>query len=158
MHGGSVNDAQPTIIFSSLSKICRRNAKNIILHEGIAVDPRGIGMEYYSTGSDFFAGPNGLGEDLDFVISDSLPDLLTNLPSSSKRSFKSSSSSNRSTPTQEGTPRQQMTPYKVNSSLISVRSTSCTLGGLVSIDGKLYGLTVAYAFERDGILNNFGTL
>ena len=30
MFGGSIDDAQPTVIFSSSSEICRRNAKNII--------------------------------------------------------------------------------------------------------------------------------
>lgn len=158
MHGRSVNDAQPTIIFSSLSKICRRNAKGIIANEDIAVDPRGIGMEYYSTGPDFFAGPQGLGAGADGETSELVPDLLTNLTFSSNRSLKSSSSSNQSNPSQEGTLRHQSTTCKVNGNLISVQSTSCTLGGLVSIDGELYGLTVAHAFERDGILNSLGTL
>lgn len=158
MHGRSVNDAQPTIIFSSVSKICRRNAKSIIANEDIAVDPRGIGMEYYSTGPDFFGGPRDLEAGMGGERSELFPDLLTNLPSSSKPSFKSSSSSNQSIPRREGIAGHQSTTCKVNGSLISVQSTSCTLGGLVSIDGELYGLTVAHAFERDGILKCLSTL
>jgi len=158
MHGRSVNDAQPSIIFSSLSKICRRNARNIIAHEDIAVDPRGIGMEYYSAGPDFFAGSQDLGANTDLDISDLFPDRSANSLRSSRFSFKSLSNSNKSSPSQGGTPRHQSTTCKVNGSLISVQSTSCTLGGLVSIDGELYGLTVAHAFERDGILNSLGTL
>ncbi len=157
MHGLSLNDAQPAVIFCSPSRICRRNAENIIVNEDIAVDSRGIGMEYYNTGPDFFAsdygdvelGTLGTGEEESRMF----PELLTNLPSSSRYSFKSSSSSNRNTPSQEGTSRQQSTACTVNGSLISVQSTNCTLGGLISIDGELYGLTVAHAFERDGILN-----
>jgi hypothetical protein len=149
MHGRSVSDAQPTIIFSSSSKICRRNAKNIIANEDIAVDPRGIGMEYYSTGPSLFASLAGV---IDIELAG--PYLLTDLPSSSKRSSKSSSSSNRSVHSQERTSREQPTACSVNGSLISVQSTSCTLGGLVSIDGELYGLTVAHAFEGDGIQNS----
>jgi hypothetical protein len=159
MHGRSVNDAQPAVIFCSPSKICQRNAENIIKNEEISVDPRGIGMEYYSAGPDFFASDS---QNIDLVRagegSGTLPDPLTGSPSSPKRPFKSISSSYPSTSSQEGTSGQQPIACRANGTLILVQSTSCTLGGVISIDGELYGLTVARAFERDGMLNGLRIL
>jgi hypothetical protein len=113
MHGRSVHDAQPAVIFCSLSKICRRNAQKIIASEDIAVDPRGIGMEYYRTGPDFFASS---ADDVGLALGEEGPGMfqhcLTDLHSPSRRPFKSSSSSHRSTLNHEGISRQQRTTGK----------------------------------------------
>ena len=107
-------------------------------------------MEYYSSGPDFFSG---YGEvDLE-AGSGTLSGPLVDLPSSSKRSFMSSSSSHRGIRSQEGRSRQHPAASRINGSLISVQSTTCTMGGVISIGGELYGLTVAHAFEKEGIPN-----
>jgi hypothetical protein len=72
MHGSNIKKAQPTIICSSKNPVLRANAARIIESEGIEVDNRGIGLEFYKDGPVFSAGsssniaswPNSLSNSL----------------------------------------------------------------------------------------------
>ncbi|KAE9365459.1 hypothetical protein N431DRAFT_353051 [Stipitochalara longipes BDJ] len=147
MYGHSIQDAQPTIIFSSSSKMCLRNAKRIIHEENIQVDPRGIGIEYYENGPVLFQA---------FGSTDSL-DLKAGLTSISSPN---GSSPNEKTSNvggklpaylnedHESSPNRVPKPA-INAALASIGQVSCTIGGIILVNGELYGLTVAHAFERE---------
>lgn len=140
MHGKSVDDAQPTIVFSSLSKVCRRNARNIILDENIKVDPRGIGMGYYTTGPEFFAGE----------VANRRRDGRTTPPQPRLKASSQSTSANRQTGAlfeafRDDSPDPEF-PEVVGSS-VRIGAKDCSMGGIIAIEGKLYTLTVAHVFE-----------
>ena len=113
MYGRDVNDAQPTIIFDSKSKVYRRNARRILNDAAIEVDARGIGLQFYKRGPVLSA-------------SQETGDSLAKEP-------ECSSSKN-------------ISQYATGAS-ITIESTTCTMGGLISINGKLFGLTVGHAFN-----------
>jgi hypothetical protein len=46
----------------------------------------------------------------------------------------------------EGSSSKDISQYNTGAS-VSIESTTCTMGGLISIDGKLFGLTVGHAFN-----------
>ncbi|KAL3422643.1 hypothetical protein PVAG01_06799 [Phlyctema vagabunda] len=141
MFGLSVEDAQPTVVFSSDSEKCRQNAKNIITDKGILVDPRGIGMEYYGRGPQFYTGTetgNYRGQ-----TGDSDPKMLD------KKQPPHSSSDNRmqdvaSSPSVVAVP---FSKQAINKELVMIGRVNCTIGGIIAIDDQLFGLTVAHAFE-----------
>jgi len=146
MYGRSINDAQPTIIFSSSSKVIRQNAKQIIRDENIHVDPRGIGIEYYETGPEFMAGTVDLEAGCQTIPPFDLSFLKAKGSVGHQRvpSYSSNQHAN-----------MQKTPPKPNVSgaLACVGSVSCTVGGVLVIKQELYCLTVAHAFETDsGVL------
>lgn len=155
MYGRSIQDAQPTIIFSSSSKICRRNAKRIIQEENIQVDPRGIGIEYYENGPEFLAG---------FFDSSDLEAGCQPIPPPKCKSAQEKTvnfggnlpaySNNHHT----GSPDRIPKPA-INAALVHVGQVSCTMGGVLVVNGELYGLTVAHAFEgeRETIAETQGT-
>jgi len=140
MHGRSINDAQPTVIFSSSSKVCRKNAKRIIREENIQVDPRGIGVEYYGAGPKFLGGP-------------------LNLQTHQMSSVLSFAESGKSSPGSEGvnpisSADQQLQPtspklnFAINGTSVDVGGSSCTIGGILGVDNKAVALTVAHVFEK----------
>jgi len=142
MYGRSIQDAQPTIIFSSSSKICRRNAKRIIQEEDIQVDPRGIGIEYYENGPGFSAGPF---DSLDLEAGCPTPPSKSKLPqekavTSAGNLLAYSNNHRESSPTRNAKPA-------INAALVHVGDVSCTMGGVLVVDGELYVLTVAHAFD-----------
>jgi hypothetical protein len=53
MYKTFIKNAQPIILFCSLSKKCRSNAAKIIECEEIEVDFPGVGLEFYKTGPVF---------------------------------------------------------------------------------------------------------
>ncbi|RDW63328.1 hypothetical protein BP6252_10873 [Coleophoma cylindrospora] len=121
MHGRSLDNAQPTIVLGVTSDKFRRNAKRIFTDHEFRLDPRGIAVEYYHKGLDFCSGSPEHGQ-----ASTAVPTVA------------SLSSWN------QGLPR-------INGASIRVGSVSCTLGGLIAVDGEIFGLTVAHAFERGDI-------
>ena len=146
MHGRSIKDAQPTIIFTSSSKICRRNAKRIIQEEKFEVDPRGIGIEYYENGPEFQAGSS------DWEAG------CQSIPHSNNKSHqeKAADDFDQVSPIYSNTHHLQpglanwsskRTKAAVNAALVQVGEVSCTMGGLLTINGEPFGLTVAHAFE-----------
>lgn len=138
MHGRSVSDAQPTIVLSPQSSIFRRNAKIIISDEDFLVHPRGVGLEYYRNGPEYFADDSQVNSAPDAPLIGSFDHLLPgNVRSSPKESHLPQNS-----PKTTGN-------YLSNGWSISVGSTICTLGGMVAINGSLFGLTVAHAFENE---------
>ncbi|KAH6715694.1 hypothetical protein BKA61DRAFT_671985 [Leptodontidium sp. MPI-SDFR-AT-0119] len=56
MYGRSVKNAQPTIIGFVSSQRFRRNAKEILEDYDFQIDPRGIGIDYYSSHPVYFGG------------------------------------------------------------------------------------------------------
>lgn len=140
MHGRSINDAQPTVIFSSTSRICRKNAKRIIQEENIQVDPRGIGIEYYETGPKFLAG--------------NLDPPTRHIPSKDSLTLTENSSSLFSLPGFRTSPGGQQLSWNSGSSFsitglaVSIGQKSSTLGGVLSINNTLLALTVAHVFEE----------
>ncbi|KAI9745909.1 MAG: hypothetical protein M1818_000590 [Claussenomyces sp. TS43310] len=50
MHGRSVRDAQPAILFNSQSSVYRTNAKRILEDAAIEFDARGVGLQFYPNG------------------------------------------------------------------------------------------------------------
>ncbi|KAE9369779.1 hypothetical protein N431DRAFT_443404 [Stipitochalara longipes BDJ] len=129
MHGRSVDDAQPTIILSSTSNVFRRNARAIIEDHDFRVDPRGIGIYYYSRGPDFFAGESS----------------ATNSPEKSSVGFEDRDGKDTNIAPNHF---QLFKISKLIGASILIESIKFTMGGLVVIDGKLFGLTVAHAFEN----------
>jgi len=140
MHGRSINDAQPTVIFSSSSKVCRKNAKRIIQEENIQVDPRGIGIEYYETGPKFLGGPLN-------VQTHHMPSVL-NFSHSKKRSH----ASNRRFPSSSGNQQLESATYRpdivMNGTAVDIGGCSCTIGGILWIENRAVALTVAHVFEE----------
>jgi len=112
MYGRSEDNAQPTIIFDSKSKVYRNNARIFLADEAIEVDARGIGLEFYESGPVLSAGdpPAPISG---FAESSSLEDTLRR-------------------------------PLGVS---ITIESTTCVIGGVISIKGRLFGLTVGHAFN-----------
>jgi hypothetical protein len=140
MHGRSVNDAQPTVIFSSSSKICRKNAKRIIQEENIQVDPRGIGIEYYESGPKFLAGPLNLqNHHISSVISFSHSEIDS---PASEQSFPASSV------TQEIESISRTPGLVISGIEVDVRGWTCTIGGILLINNRAVALTVAHVFEE----------
>jgi hypothetical protein len=129
MHGRSVDDAQPTIILSSTSKIFRHNAREIIEDHDFRVDPRGIGIEYYSRGPEFFAGDSP----------------AINNPGTYLAGFEGIDGEETTIAPNDS--RVLEIPESIGVPIL-VGSTKCTMGGLIVIDKKLFGLTVAHAFEN----------
>jgi hypothetical protein len=147
MHGRSIKVAQPTIIFSSSSKFCLRNAKRIIQEENIQVDPRGIGIEFYENGPEFLTGSIDLEAGPSIPLSQSMSHQekpIGNLvhdfavPSENHWHQTGSSSSNRTS---------KRTKPAINGALVNLGQLSCTIGGFLAINGEVFGLTVAHAFE-----------
>jgi hypothetical protein len=146
MYGRSINDAQPTIIFSSSSKIIRRNAKQIIRDENIQVDPRGIGIEYYETSPEFMAGTVDLEAGRQAIPPFDHP--FSEAKGSVEHQRVPSYSSSQNVSMQKASPKPN-----VSGALVRVGSVSCTVGGVLVIKQELYCLTVAHAFETDsGVL------
>lgn len=149
MHGRSIKVAQPTIIFGAPSKVCRRNAKRIIQEENIQVDPRGIGIEFYEKGPEFYTGTIDLERGLPTPISKSekheRPDqgFASSYPTLSTTNSHESGSSNRTS---------RVTKHTINGGLVHIGQLSCTMGGFLAIDGEVHGLTVAHAFEIEQII------
>jgi hypothetical protein len=146
MFGCSVDDAQPTVIFSSSSDICRRNAKNIIAGQEIHVDPRGVGMEYYRIGPQLFAGT----APLDSGGTNDAENLSSKLVFDRESSRGSSERSQKSAVRISSIHSAAEIPVNrlsVNGQLAFVGSLSLTIGGIVAIDDQLFALTVAHAFE-----------
>lgn len=146
MHGRSIKVAQPTIIFSSSSRFCRRNAKRIIQEEKIEVDPRGIGIEFYQNGLKPLAGsidleagyPSNSLSQSESLHEKSVEDLVKDTTMQPTNQSNQATSSNRTSI--EAKPA-------INAALVHVGQLSCTMGGLLIINGEIYGLTVAHAFE-----------
>jgi hypothetical protein len=147
MHGRSIKVAQPTIIFSSSSKVCRRNAKRIIQEENIQVDPRGIGIEFYENGPEFLAGSIDLEAGYPIPLSQTMShqeksvdnlvhDIAVRPENHSHQA--GSSSSNRTS---------KRTKPAINGALVNLGQLSCTMGGFLAVNGEVFGLTVAHAFE-----------
>jgi hypothetical protein len=132
MLGKTVHDAQPTIIFHSSNSICRRNAKRMIKHERIVVDPRGIGIEYFELAPAFLAGP------VKFEAEINTTSTLEPITSRGKDTaiLDEASTGSSSKPT-------------VNGILVDVGSVVCTIGGLIVVNNEIFGLTVAHAFEDE---------
>lgn len=125
MYGRSVNCAQPAIIFSCLSKTVRRNAKSIIEYHDFKIDPRGIGIDYHSSSPGSFAGTASLQSSgvISLASSEGKQSLGKNLLGLGP-SF-----------------------LDLGGESIQIGSATCTLGGLIAIDGTLYYQTVAHVFE-----------
>lgn len=146
MHGRSIKVAQPTIIFSSSSRVCRRNAKRIIREENIEVDPRGIGIEFYENGPEFLAGSIDLEAGYPSIQlsqsksrrEKSVDDFVHDSPLQSTNHSHLERSSNRTS--------KRIKPV-INAALVHVGQLSCTMGGLLAINGEVFGLTVTHAFE-----------
>ena len=146
MHGRSIKVAQPTIIFSSSSRVCRRNAKRIIQEENIEVDPRGIGIEFYENGPEFLTGSIDLEAGYPSTplspsksrqeksVDGFVPDFPVHSTNHPYQAGSSNRTSKRSKPA-------------INAALVHVGQLSCTMGGLLVINGEVFGLTVAHAFE-----------
>ena len=149
MHGRSIKIAQPTIIFSSSSRVCRRNAKRIIQEESIQVDPRGIGIEFYENGPEFLTGSIDLEKGFPILPSESekiheKPDhgFVYDHPileiNHSHQVGSSKKTSRRTKPT-------------INGGLVYAGQSSCTIGGFLTVDREVFGLTVAHAFEIEQV-------
>ncbi|KAG4436281.1 hypothetical protein IFR05_008221 [Cadophora sp. M221] len=123
MYGRSVDCAQPAIVLSCLSNRVRRNAKNIIEYHNFQIDPRGIGIDYYSSSPGTFAGTAS--------FQGSSGDSLA--PSEEEKSPDAN-------PPGPGLPFLELSGETIG-------SATCTMGGLISVDGVLYYQTVAHVFE-----------
>jgi hypothetical protein len=121
MHGKSISDAQPTIICSSPSNRCQRNAKLLIERERIPVDDRGIGLEFYPDPVVFYAG------------------------STSENTRNSCDTYDKD----HQFPSQGVTTFS-NGIPLHVGPRICTGGGVILVGGRPYILTVAHAFESSG--------
>lgn len=115
MYGQAEDAAQPTIIFDCESRTYRRNAKRILMDEGMRVERRGIGLQFYKQGPVLSA-------------SSAAADYLTHVHGTSK----------------ERTLRSIF--HQSLGLLIRTDSMLCTLGGVLSVNGALFGLTVGHAF------------
>lgn len=118
MYGRRESDAQPTIIFDSENSAYRRNVKQILCDEAIEVDARGIGLEFYEKGPILSVGET-LGD---------TGAKISGIPQSSS----------------DDSPRR---PCGV-SVVIGSTTVVCTMGGVISISGELFGLTVGHAFNE----------
>jgi hypothetical protein len=148
MHGRSIKVAQPTIIISSSSKVCRRNAKTIIQDEKIKVDSRGIGIEFYEIGPVYLAGSIDLEAGYtsnQISKSESAEEKL--IHSSGQSSSLHSNSYIHQAESSNKTSKRGKTA--INGALVYAGELSCTIGGLLAINGVIYGLTVAHAFESN---------
>ncbi|KAH7327555.1 hypothetical protein BKA65DRAFT_68914 [Rhexocercosporidium sp. MPI-PUGE-AT-0058] len=145
MHGRSVKDAQPSVIFSSSSKICRRNAKRIIKEEKIVVDPRGIGIEYYETGPEFLAGFDDLE---DGSSSHTSKDSRFKEKQSAGSLGLTPTHSNTLPPTPRPEPEDIKTKKAINGALVQIGNVTCTFGGFIFVGEELFGLTVAHPFDN----------
>ncbi|KAH7313171.1 hypothetical protein BKA65DRAFT_558385 [Rhexocercosporidium sp. MPI-PUGE-AT-0058] len=129
MYGRSVDCAQPAIVLSCLSKRVRRNAKNIIQHHDFQIDPRGIGIDYYSSSPGSFAGTSSAWDSC----------VASSAPSEKDQRI-------------DTNPLGLELPYlELCGETIHVGSATCTMGGLIAIDGTLYYQTVAHVFEKEGL-------
>ena len=144
MFGRSVHDAQPTVIFSSSSEICRKNAKRILENEDILVDPRGVGLDYYCTGPQFFAGVMDINVATE---SNTKGQLSANQSESSSMSSKPSVTS---ASRKQQQPALLLLKRPLNGELAMVGGSRCTIGGIIVVGDKIYGLTVAHVFETEG--------
>lgn len=141
MHGRSLDDAQPTIIFSSASKICLRNAKRIVRDEKIKVDPRGIGIQYYENGPMFLARASDLESGLQHMDNN-----IRIRPREKEAIAKEQVSRDNSASHQESI--HSRTIASINGALVVAGLASCTIGGVLAVADKLLLLTVAHAFEQ----------
>ncbi|KUJ21225.1 uncharacterized protein LY89DRAFT_770464 [Mollisia scopiformis] len=148
MHGRSFSDAQPTIIFSSSSKICRRNAKKIIYDERIKVDPRGIGIQYYEHGPELLSGPLDIQAGLRNI---SCFSLLSNERTVVHNNEAIQNTSNRQTES-----LKVRDNLFLNGALVNTEFATCTIGGMLAIGKKTFALTVAHAFEQNISSNEEG--
>jgi hypothetical protein len=121
MHGKSTSDAQPTIICSSPSNRCQRNAKVIIERERIPVDDRGISLEFYPDRVVFYAG---------------------SVSENTRKSYDTYDKDHQF-------PSQGVATFS-NGVPLHVGPWTCTGGGVVLVGGRPYILTVAHAFESSG--------
>jgi hypothetical protein len=121
-----------TIVLCSTSNVFRHNSKKILLDHDFRVDPRGIGIEYYSNGPEFFAGNNPAKNSLE------------TLPSGFEGTDDAGISMTPNTSPTLGI-------SVINGSSILIGTKTCTMGGLIAIDNELFGLTVAHAFENESI-------
>jgi hypothetical protein len=122
MYGSSDDNAQPTIIFDSKSKVYRNNARNCLEEEAIVVDVRGIGLEFYELGPVLSAG-------------DPTAPIFESTESSSSED----------------------TLQKPLGLSITIDSTTCVIGGVISIKGRLFGLTAGHAFNDIDFENGIST-
>jgi len=144
MYGRSMQDAQPTIIFSSSSKVCLRNARKIIHDENIQVDPRGIGIEYYENGPAFLQATGSLDLEEGFPSPSSIRSRLSGEKSSNPGGILPTYPNER-----HQSSLSRVSKPAINGALVSIGPVSCTIGGVLIVNDELYGLTVAHAFERE---------
>jgi hypothetical protein len=164
MHGKDLRNAQPAILFATQSKVCRQNAKSILISEEIEIDDRGIDLKFYKSGPKFNTSPDtdGLNTDTHIPKASTNPTIL--IESRAGKGVSSASRSNpersqaeslTSSPDPSKRPSVAPTPLQVdkgpkrqlNGISITVGAVSCTLGGFIDVGGTLFGLTAAHAFE-----------
>jgi hypothetical protein len=149
MYGSSTKNAQPTILFCSSSKKCRSNAAKIIESEDIEVDIPGAGLEFYKTGPVFTSSLQLIEAPPRQQV---LPVSITQQPVSIAQpprisTYVPSYTFHQAPSAPPPIDSQAVDPRPTVGGPISTKYASCTMGGVIYIDGELYGLTVGHAFE-----------